>query len=145
MIKDQIAVRGSLFVTVHGPDGLVRESKWVKNLVVNAGLALVAARVAGGGTAPTHMALGTGAVAAAGGNTTLGAEVGRVTLAGAAASGAEVTFTATFPAGTATGAITEAGIFNAGSNGTMLSRTVFPVLNKQAGDTISVSWVLTFA
>jgi len=54
-----------------------------------------------------------------------------------------VTATATFPAGTGTGAITEAGILNAASAGTLLCRTTFPVVNKAAGDSIAITWVVT--
>ena len=40
-------------------------------------------------------------------------------------------------------AVTEAGVFNASSSGTMLCRTVFPVVNKGADDTMSVTWTIT--
>ena len=43
----------------------------------------------------------------------------------------------------ATGAVTEAGIFNAASGGTMLCRTVFSVVNKGADDSLSVTWTIT--
>jgi hypothetical protein len=56
-----------------------------------------------------------------------------------------VTFIATVPAGTGTGAITEAGILNAGTAGTMLCRTVFSVVNKDAGDTLSITWTVTIS
>ena len=58
-------------------------------------------------------------------------------------SGTQYTVTVTVLAGTGTGAITEAGIFNASTNGTMLCRTVFPVVTKQAGDTIAITWKVT--
>ena len=41
--------------------------------------------------------------------------------------------------------LTEAGIFNAASGGTMLCRTVFAVVNKQADDTMTVTWTVTIA
>jgi hypothetical protein len=47
--------------------------------------------------------------------------------------------------GVGTGAISEAGIFNASSGGTMLCRTVFPVVNKQASDTIAITWTITIS
>lgn len=46
---------------------------------------------------------------------------------------------ATFAAGTGTGALTEAGIFNASSAGTMLNRVVFATVNKGASDTLIVT------
>jgi hypothetical protein len=53
------------------------------------------------------------------------------------------TYVASFPAGTGTGAVTEAGIFNASSGGTMLCRTVFSVVNKGADDAMSITWTIT--
>jgi hypothetical protein len=89
------------------------------------------------------MAIGTGTTTPAVAQTTLTTEAGRVTLASSSSSSNAVTYTATFPAGTGTGAITEAGIFNAASAGTLLCRTTFPVVNKAAGDSIAVTWVVT--
>jgi hypothetical protein len=91
----------------------------------------------------THMGIGTGATSPGASDTTLGTQTGRVSLAGSAVSTNTITYTASFPAGTGDGAITEAGIFNASSAGTMLCRTTFPVVNKAAGDTIAVTWVVT--
>lgn len=53
-----------------------------------------------------------------------------------------ITYAATFGAGTGTGALVEAGIFNAATNGTMLCKTSFDVVNKQANDTVAVSWTI---
>lgn len=50
--------------------------------------------------------------------------------------------TAQVVAGTATFSLTEAGIFNAASAGTMLCRTVFPVINKGVNDTMTVTWTV---
>ena len=91
-----------------------------------------------------NMAIGTSTATPAVGQTQLTTEAGRVALASFTNGGtAAVTATATFPAGTGTGAITEAGIFNAGSAGTMLCRTTFPVVNKAAGDSIAITWIIT--
>jgi hypothetical protein len=54
-----------------------------------------------------------------------------------------IEYVASFPAGTGTGAVTEAGVFNAASAGTMLCRTVFSVVNKGAADAMSVTWTIT--
>jgi hypothetical protein len=58
-------------------------------------------------------------------------------------SGADVTYVATFAAGTGTAAITEAAILIASSGGTMLCRTVFAVVNKGASDSMTITWVVT--
>ena len=89
------------------------------------------------------MAVGTDSTAPAAGNTTLGAEVARVAVTSATASTNTVTYVATFGAGVGTGALTEAGLFNAASVGTMLSRTTYSVINKGSGDEMTVTWVIT--
>jgi len=135
---------GMLRVVVIGPDGQVKTDEIFKNLVVNVGKDFVASRmVAASATVMSHMAIGSGTTAPAAGDTTLDSELGRVTLASSSATGAVVTYTASFPAGTGTGAVTEAGIFNAGTAGTMLCRTVFSVVNKGANDSMSVTWTVT--
>jgi len=97
----------------------------------------------------SHMALGSGTTAAAAGNTALESQLGsRDALTSSTQSGTNnesIVYVATFSAGEATGAVTEAGIFNASTSGTMLCRTVFSVVNKAAGDTLQVTWTVTFS
>ena len=56
-----------------------------------------------------------------------------------------ITYVATFPAGTGTGALTEAGILNAASTGNMLCRTVFGIVTKTSSDTVIITWNVTVA
>jgi hypothetical protein len=95
----------------------------------------------------SHMALGEGVTSPALADTGLGSQLGRVSLttAGGSPSGDTVTYAATFPAGTATGAVTEAGIFNNSTGGTMLCRTTFAEINKGADDALAVSWEVTIS
>jgi hypothetical protein len=144
MINDTIQVTGQLGIVLRDEHGNVKEERLHPNLVVTAGKAWIAARMKATG-APnemSHMAVGTGTSAAADANTTLGTESARVTLA-SSVSGAVVTYTATFSPGTGTAALTEAGVFNAASAGTMLCRTVFPVVNKGASDSLAITWTVT--
>jgi hypothetical protein len=142
--QDMLKMKGELQVVVRDESGAVKQEFTVPNLVVTAGKNYIASRiVTGSTTVMSHMAIGTGTATPAVANTTLGTEAGRVALASFSASGNAVTATATFPAGTGTGAITEAGILNASSSGTMLCRTTFPVVNKAAGDSIAITWVVT--
>jgi hypothetical protein len=143
MIQENIKVTGDVTVTITGKDGQVKDQRQIKNLVVTSGKQFIAARMVGTPDVMSHMAVGAGAVAAAAGDTALGSELGRVALASGAAAGAVVTYTATFPAGTGTGGVTEAGILNAASAGTMLCRTVFAVVNKGADDAMSITWAIT--
>lgn len=144
--NEQLKATGSLRVVITGKDGKVKEERTFANLVVTTGKDFVASRMVGtASNVMSHMAIGSDSTAAAAGDTALGAELGRVALAGASATANVVTYTATFPAGTGTGAVVEAGIFNASSAGTMLCRTVFAVVNKGVDDAMSVTWTVTIS
>ena len=144
MLNDSIKLTGELKLTLTRPDGHVKHEVIVPNLVVTTGKNYIASRMKDAtATAMTHMAIGTGSTAAAAGNTTLGSEAGRVALTSTTVSTNNVAYVATFPAGTGTGAITEAGLFNASSSGTLLCRTVFNVINKAAADTLGITWTVT--
>ena len=116
----------------------------IPNLVVTDGKEYVASRMKDASvSAMSHMAIGTGSTAAAAGNAALGSEAARNALTSTAVSGTTVTYIATFSAGTGTGAITEAGLFNASSSGVMLCRTVFAVVNKGSSDSMTITWSVT--
>lgn len=144
MHKDNIKAKGQLRIELRGPDGEFKEEMLLDNLVVSVGLAYIASRMVGAtANVMSHMAIGTGATAPSSANTALGAEAARVALSSSGAVDNVVTYVASFGPGSGTGAITEAGIFNAGVAGTMLNRVTFPVVNKQAGDTLAISWTVT--
>jgi hypothetical protein len=145
MIQDTIKMTGELKITVTNPDNNVVQEVVVPNLVVTAGKNWIAGRMYDTGIPDemSDMAIGTDNTAAAAGDTGLGTEAGRVTLTSTTVTNNSVAYVATFPAGTGTGAITEAGIFNAASSGTMLCRTVFSVINKGAADTLGITWTVT--
>lgn len=144
MIQDSVKLTGELKLTVTNPEGNVTQEVVVPNLVVTAGKGYIASRMKDAtATAMSHMAIGTGTSAAAVGDTTLGTEAGRVALTSTTVTANSVAYVATFGAGTGTGAITEAGIFNASSSGTLLCRTVFSVINKGAADTLGITWTVT--
>ena len=144
MIQDSIKMTGELRITVTNPEGNVTQETVVPNLVVTSGKDFIAERMKDATTtAMSHMAIGTGTTAAAAGDTALGTEAGRVTLTSTTVTANAVAYVATFGAGTGTGAITEAGLFNASSSGDMLCRTVFSVINKGAADTLGITWTVT--
>ena len=144
MIQDSIKMTGELRITVTNPEGNITQETVVPNLVVTSGKDFIAERMKDATTtAMSHMAIGTGSTAAAAGDTTLGTEAGRVSLTSTTVTANAVASVATFGAGTGTGAITEAGLFNASSGGDMLCRTVFSVINKGAADTLGITWTVT--
>ena len=139
MLNDGLKLTGKLTIAIN--DEIVQE---VPNLVVTAGKEYVASRMKDtSASAMSHMAIGTGSTAAAASQTALGSESARTGLTSTTVSGADIVYVDTFAAGTGTGAITEAGIFNASSSGDMLCRTVFSVVNKGASDAMTITWTVT--
>jgi len=146
MVNDSIKITGDVKIDIIGADGAVKDSREIKNLVVTSGKTFIASRMVGvASTVMGWMELGTGTTAAAVGDTALQTAISgsRVTLTSGTSSTNVVTYVASFPAGTGTGAVTEAGVFNASSAGTMLCRTVFSVVNKGAADAMSITWTIT--
>lgn len=144
MMNDGLKLRGDVAIVLRDKQGNVKDERNIKNLIVNTGLNFICDRMKNDETAMTHMALGSGSTAAAAGDTTLGSQLGsREALDSDTVSSNTITYTSSFEAGDATGAVTEAGIFNAASGGTMLCRTVFAVVNKSADDSLSVTWQIT--
>lgn len=154
-INEDLKMIGKLSITKTNEHGQITEQIFVPNLVVTDGKSVIAARM---NSAPgvgfgnmTHMSLGTDNTAPALSQRTLVAEVSgsRVTLTSTSVANNVITYTASFPAGVGTGAITEAGIFNGTGLPTdatptyMLCRTTFPVVNKGALDSIAISWTVT--
>lgn len=124
-------------------EGRLKEERFHHNTVTAVGKTMIADQLLASPTIgkPTHMAIGTGAPAA----NALGTESGRVAFTSKTRSGAVVTMVGDFPAGTGTGAITEAGTFNAPSAGDSLTTASFAAINKLAGDSLSITWTLTIS
>ena len=140
---DTVKITGALSIRLYRADGTLKDSRDIDNLVVTTGKQFIAGRMTGTANVMSYMAVGSGTTAAVIGDTALGSELGRAAISSATTALAVTTYVATFPAGTGTGAVTEAGIFNAASAGTMLCRTVFAVVNKDASDTMSITWLIT--
>lgn len=147
---ENLLLRGQLNIVVTDQTGKIKETRDVTNLVVNTGLGYITSRMVGtASSVMSHMAVGSNNTAAAAANTDLGNLLGsRKALDSTTISGANnesVVYVCTFNAGEGTGAITEAGIFNASTSGTMLCRTVFAVVNKAAADTMVITWTITLS
>jgi len=139
MINDNLKLKGRLKVAING-----ETVKEIDNVVVSDGKGYVASRMKDAtATAMSHMAIGTDSTAASASDAALGSEAGRVSLTSTTVTSNEVEYVATFGAGTGTGAITEAGILNASSSGTLLCRTVFSVVNKGSSDSMTITWTVT--
>ena len=142
MLKDKFNMVGHLQIKCRKKDGSEKTYNF-DNLVVNNGRALVASRLTGNTPAAvSHMALGASATPPAVGQTGLLDELGRVVLDSRGATAAVATFVGSFPPGTATGSIAEAGLFNDASAGTMFSRATFSPIPKGAEDAIDITWTV---
>lgn len=147
MIQENLKATGELHIVLRDANGNIKEEKTVPNLVVTTGKNFIAASMLKTTTnspvAMTHMGLGTGTTAANAADSALQTAIGTRSTVTPSVNTNVVTYSATFAAGNATGAITEAGVFNASSAGTMLCRTVFSVVNKDAGDSLTINWNIT--
>lgn len=148
MLNEKLTVTGQVCIQIFDAQGNLKDTRDIKNLVVTTGKTFIASsmlKTTNSPAAMTHMGLGTGTTAAAAGDTALQAAIAgsRVTFSSATSASNVVTYVASFPAGTGTGAVTEAGIFNDPTAGTMLCRTVFSVVNKGANDAMSITWQIT--
>lgn len=147
MIQEQTTVKGKVIFVLTGPDGKVKEKREHDNVVTTLGKGYIASRMKDAtATAMSHMEVGISSASPTDvAQTTLISAVSasRTTLTSTTVSTNTVTYACTFGAGVGTGALVEAGIFNAASAGTMLCRTVYSVINKGASDTLTISWVIT--
>lgn len=145
MSDDQAVSTDNVQIVLRDAEGNIKQAETCHNLIVTAGVTAIVSRLASspGSAVPTHMAVGTSSTAASAGQTTLVSETDRNALTSNNASGAVLTMVGDWAAGDATAALTEAGVFSASSNGTMFARAVFSVVNKAAGDTLSITWTFT--
>jgi len=150
--QSSLSIIGHVRIALRGPDGEVKDTRQVSNLVVTTGKEYLLDLWQGhdsGGALPTAMAsmkLGTDATAPAVGNTTVGAYIAGSVLAFASVTqntSTQIQYVTSWPAGAALLGIVEAGIFDNGvdnDTGTMLARTTFAVINKLAADTLEITW-----
>lgn len=148
---DQAEFVSNVLVEVFDDQGVLKDYRAIHNLVVTAGKNHIAAFMAASPPAAMGwMELGTGATAAAAGDTLLQTALAasRVALTSRTSATNVTTYVGDWPAGTSTNtALTEAGIFNVATANTitMLARAVFTAINKGASDTLKITWTVTFA
>lgn len=144
MITDTINATGKLSIILLDSLLEVKQSIIVPNLVVTVGKNFIAERMVGTtALVMSHMAVGTANTNLVAANTTLATELARVALTSSVRTNNTIRYAATFNPGTGTGALIEAGILNAATAGTLLCRTTFSVVNKDAGDTLTINWDVT--
>lgn len=145
-----VALRGRWTYVLAGPDGAEKDRRVGTNVVCTNGKEFLAsflysAAVAASTFTCRYVAIGTDATAEAAANTALGTELARVSGVVSYVSNQIYRITATFAAGTGTGAIAEYGVFSSSTGGTMLNRDTEAVINKAAGDTLTAQCELTIS
>ena len=159
--ENMLQLSGSLSIIVTDENMKVKQELYVPNTIVTSGKNHIANRLgaASPATRMSFMAIGTNpatVVVGPPGDTALGTEASgtgyaRIEMTGTSGTNsvnvtnAVVTYSATFPAGNPAASIIlrEAGIFNASTSGTMLCRTVFPIVTKEPLDTLTINWTIT--
>lgn len=145
-----IRLEGRWTATLKGPDGEVKTQVSGTNVVCTNGKEFMANFLSSAAAAAStftmkYAAIGSDATAEAAANTALGTELARQTGTASYVSGAIYRVTATFAAGTGTGAVVEYGLFSSSTGGTMLNRRTEAVINKGASDSLEVRCELTIA
>lgn len=156
MMKNQgmLNLKGK-YIFEHIRDGKVIGVREIDNIITQVGIAEVAQLIGtdttSGATAFDYIAIGTGTVAAAATDTALGTELTGVGDGKRAAGTGTVTdpdsvgYNDTFQLVvtfnfTTSHAVTESGVFNAATAGTLLSRTTFSAINVANNDSLQVTW-----
>ena len=143
-MKSHLKLKGTILIELFGPDGQLKDRRKVRNLITTVGRGQVIDRLQAASPAVCdYIAIGTGATAAAAGDTILQTEVarGQGTLTQPDAFTDRSVYT--FAAGTGTGNITEAGRLNAPSAGVLMGRQVFTAVNKTASDSLQITYDFT--
>lgn len=153
----RVQFKANVNIDLIGPDGVVKDNRLIKNLIVNAGLSQAIRSIVGdtgGGAQPAkfnYVALGEGTTAPAAGDTDLeteetGGSYARQQDADPAfPSTGQGEVQVTFGAGVGEGAITESGLLNHVTAGTLLARVTFSAINKGALDSLQITWRITLS
>jgi len=142
-------IKGRLVFEIFGPDGVRKEVREVQNTITELGDAHVADQLADvpGDAQNGFMNIGTTSGGKTAASTGLEAALTAVALTsttqGAGGDDNDLIFVGTFPAGTSTGAIVEAGILNLNDNISLQCWADFAVVNKLAADAMTITWTWT--
>lgn len=145
-MRQRLTVQGHWHLQLLGPDGRVKDERRFKNLIVNDGLEALKDRMFNPATVQDlfgFVAIGTGTTPETATDVALQTESARDASTYTAGGVGVATVERTFAAGVGTGAITEAGLFDAAAAGTMFNRKTFAAVNKAAGDTLKVTCTIT--
>ena len=153
-VNETVGMRGQFYFKLKANDGRIKDERNVINTITLSGKGavsgLILTDVSASYSSFDVIAVGLGTTGALSADTALATEYARV-----ACVGTQVQITSTRDtaqllgsfAFTGAAAIVEAGVFNSSSTatGVMLARQTFAVLNATSGDTLAVTYKVTFA
>jgi len=151
LVKSGVPLAGKIKIELRNEKGELIKFIEKKNTFMAAGDAHVADQLDASPdeAAMGWMAIGTSSTAKTTGDTTLNSELDRNALdAGypeqqTGGDDNDVVYKGSWAAADGTGAITEAGILNSSSGGSMLAGATFSTINKGAADTLTITWTVT--
>ena len=155
ILTESIDPKGRLTIQIRDASGQVMDTVAAQNSIVLTGRDLVAKLFINENIGPvSHVAVGTGTAATDPNTTTaLSNELFRKSinainpvqhLSTTQDNKKKVTISCDLDFSEANGALTEAGLFNAASNGIMYNRVVFPPVNKTPDFKLTLIWEITF-
>ena len=150
-MKENAKVFGFFIIRVFDRNGNLKDYRIYKNLVVNVGKSAVADLIGDVNSISPfgYIAIGTGTTSPTGGDTALETEIkrkaGSKSLVTTGVTNDTLQLQATFSSSdglSGSHAITESGVFNASTSGTMLARQTFSAVNVNwdNGDSLQVTW-----
>lgn len=145
-----IIPRGVWTAYVHGPMGELKQQVRGTNVVTTGGKDWLASFIVSAAAAASTFTMnwigcGTGVTPETVNDTALVTEVKRITGVVSHVATGVFQVTASFATGSAAGAITEFGLFNSSSAGTMLARDTESVVNVGSTDTLTVIAQITLS
>lgn len=148
MFKSKMGIKGKCHVKLFGSDGELKDERIIYNTVTELADAHVADTMSdqGDGTID-YIAVGTGSGQGSGDtglDTSLDRNALTSTTQGAGAADNDVIYVGDWAAGDGTGAITEAGIMRDDDDTKLMFYADFAAVNKAAGDTLQITWTVTF-
>jgi hypothetical protein len=152
-MSDGILVKGAFRVNILENGEIVGDSGWLSNQVTNEGFRNYMARLLGaiaGSLQVSHLALGSGGAPAASDTSLAGEVVKRQAVTAATSSTSKaVLFTGTFSSAnsfvTNTQNISNIGLFNSSSTGTLFAGNTFASSSCATNQDVNVSYAITFA
>jgi hypothetical protein len=149
--RDDLKMNGHFFAQLFDAQGNLKDSREIHNTVTVLGHKMSADQLLASPAVakPGWMEVGTSSGQTAASSILAAYISGSRTALDSKTRGANaiITMVCTMGAGVGTGAITEAGVFNVVTQNTtdLICYADFAVINKGAGDSLVITWTLTFA